>query len=269
MASFSRPTDVLATGYVARQPAGLAVVYLEPGKARDVLLTGEPAGRRLSVRQRDATSLSCPIAVTELTSVGSGRRFRLTPVSPGLSTLEARVDLSSTTVEDFVQVFALGPTGPHSGPSLGHDGPIPARFSTILRSAIGAAWKLNERQDFVEQFRRVVSALSGIEKSPAIYSETLNRMVISLVETTTNPLVKKGIEDEKDDIKVGAVSGAAPSYSIRKERNVWIRASALEKGLKQVTACIFHEAAHVAGAMGDPLAEFALEALHRTAGLPR
>jgi hypothetical protein len=39
--------------------------------------------------------------------------------------------------------------------------------------------------------------------------------------------------------------------------------------VKQVTSCIFHEAAHVAGARGDTLAEYALDVLHRAGGIPR
>jgi len=37
----------------------------------------------------------------------------------------------------------------------------------------------------------------------------------------------------------------------------------------QLTSCILHEAAHVAGAPGDTVAEGALEGVQRAAGLPR
>lgn len=78
-----------------------------------------------------------------------------------------------------------------------------------------------------------------------------------------------GLEQEEQDIRDHAVSGAAPAYSFRYEPHIWIRTSAFKKGVKQVTSCIFHEAAHVAGARGDVIAEIALDVLHRAGKIPR
>jgi hypothetical protein len=131
------------------------------------------------------------------------------------------------------------------------------------------AWALTQNKKFVETFRVAVSTLSGETLSTDAYAEALNRMVINLADTSTDPRVKKGLVDEAIDVRSKAVAGPAPAMSFRNEPNVWIRSFAFQKGERQITSCIMHEAAHVAGARGDVVAEFALDVIHRAAGLPR
>jgi hypothetical protein len=52
--------------------------------------------------------------------------------------------------------------------------------------------------------------------------------------------------------------------------NIWLRDSLLEKGdADAIAIAIMHEAAHLATAPGDLLAEMALERIHQEAGLSR
>lgn len=267
MVHFSKPTGVSATGYIAKLPTGLGFLRVPLRETRDLVLFDgfESGGKPLVVRPNDATSRACPVGFTELAVLGAMRRFRVSAVSLGNTMVEARSGSANGAVRDFVQVAVVAPPGPF----LGHNGSVAARYESLLYAGINGAWRLNDRPQFVEAFRRVVSTLSGVQHPTTIYAETLSRMVINLADTTTEPRVKKGILDETRDIGAGGLSGAAPSYSFRNEPNMWIRESALRKGMVQITSCIFHEAAHVAGARGDILAEIALEVLHNAAGIPR
>jgi hypothetical protein len=185
--------------------------------------------------------------------------------------VEARQGGTTGALQDsvLVQVTPMASSVLRKGPQLGKDGPIPAALQTKLRTAMDAAWRLNSDPRFVETFRSVVSTLSGSEQPITIYADTLNRSVIHLLDTTRDVRVEKGLAVERGDARTNAVSGLAPSYSFRLEPNIWIRRSAFDKGAHQLTACIFHEAAHVAGARGDPLAEFGLEKLHDVSGYRR
>ena len=156
-----------------------------------------------------------------------------------------------------------------TGPRLGSDGSIPAQFVSTVRQAIDIAWKLNDKPDFVETFRDTVSKLSGRTLPPDVYALTLDKMVINLAETSHDVRIAKAITDEAPDIKMGALSGPSPAFSFTDGTNIWIRKFSLEQGVRAVVANIFHEGAHLAGAPGNQLAEFALDVIHKKAGFPR
>lgn len=137
------------------------------------------------------------------------------------------------------------------------------------RRALDAAWKLSKKPGFVESFRSAVSKLTNTDQRSSIYAESLNKLVFNLLDTATDSRVRAGLQVEEQDVQDQASAGYAPSYSFRNEPNVWIRKSAFDAGVNQLTACIFHEAAHVAGAPGDPIAEIALDTIHNAAGLKR
>jgi len=257
---------------VLKQPAGLGLVRVQEQQSRELALVGAGSdGQPLWVSLSDRMNPACPVALTELVARGQERRFKLTAVSPGSTTVEARQGGGSGALQDSVrvEVTAMASSVLRRGPQLGNDGAIPLALRTKLRTAMDAAWRLNSDPRFVETFRAVVSTLSGTEQPITVSADTLNRSVIHLLDTARDPRVKKGLAFERRDVRENAVSGLAPSYSFRLEPNIWIRRSAFDKGAHQLTACIFHEAAHVAGARGDPLAELGLEKLHVTAGLPR
>lgn len=273
MTHFAKPSGTSAEGYVAKSPLGLSLVRVPVQQTRDLALIGgtDNSGKPLWVSISGRLDPACAVAFTELSAFGQERRFRLTAMSAGSTIVEARAGGPSGAMLDSVRVEAVPAVLPttRTGPNLGHDGEIPGELRGKLRAAIDAAWKLNEDPRFVETFRDVVSKLSGVQKPSTIYAESLNRSVIHLLDTTNNKLVKDGLKVEKQDVADHAVSGLAPSYSFRNQPNVWIRRSAFSQGTRQLTACIFHEAAHVAGATGDPIAEMALEKLHLSAGIPR
>jgi hypothetical protein len=156
-----------------------------------------------------------------------------------------------------------------TGPRLGNDGSIPVQFVSTVREAIVIAWKLNDKPDFIETFRDTVSKLSGRTLPPDVYALTLNKMVINLAETSHDARIANGIANEAQDIKAGNLSGPSPAFSFPDGSNIWIRKFSLERGVRAVVAHIFHEGAHLAGAPGDPVAEYALDVIHKKAGFPR
>jgi hypothetical protein len=50
---------------------------------------------------------------------------------------------------------------------------------------------------------------------------------------------------------------------------IWIRSFALEKDDRVIASAIIHEAVHLVDALTDPLAGYALDAIHNEAKLPR
>jgi hypothetical protein len=272
MPIFSRPAGIASDGYAERSGGGLRSLYVPMHEWRDVSVERTDAqGRSLVVRPTDPTSRVCPIGFTEMNPRGNKRQFRFTAVYFGGTTIEAAIPGTVGAVVDSIQVTVIppAPVVARKAMKLGRNGPIPVDLQPKLRQALDAAWKLSKKPGFVESFRSAVSKLSGTEQRSSIYAESLNRIVFNLLDTTSDARVRRGLEVEQQDVLDEAVSGVAPSYSFRNEPNVWIRKSAFDAGIEQLTSCIFHEAAHVAGARGDPLAEFSLDTVHEAAGLKR
>ena len=200
---------------------------------------------------------------------GGTRIFQVKGRGMGSTMLEARLGGRTGPVWEFAQiVVGKAPIG-RTSPKLGNNGLIPAQQQSFVKLAMDRAWELNKDAKFVDTFRNVVSKLTGTTLSNDTYALALNRMVINLADTSRDPRVARGIADEAIDIRAHAVSGPAPAMSFRKEPNIWIRSFAFKKGVRQLTSCIVHEAAHVAGAPGDSVAEYALDVIHRAAKLPR
>lgn len=276
MTHFTRPTGVGFDGYVDRTGVGLRAVYVPLHEWREVNLEGgfDSGGKPLVVTPTDPTSRACPIGFTEMNATSGKRRFRFSAVYNGGTTIQVLQGASTAStrqVLDSVEVTVINPAPVVARQQLkfGRNGPIPQALQPMLREAFEAAWALSKKPGFVEIFRKTVAGLSGTEQRSSIYAESLNRSVFNLLDTTTDQAVLRGVADEQIDVQDGAVSGAAPSYSFRNKPNVWIRKSAFDKGVKQLTSCILHEAAHIAGAPGDTVAEWALEAVQRAAGHPR
>jgi hypothetical protein len=139
-----------------------------------------------------------------------------------------------------------------------------------VRSAIHAAWGLNENRRFVEVFRETVSKLSGRTLANNAYAVALNKMVINHADTARTPVAVRAIATDERAKQQSPLFRPPPAFSVRDGSNVWIRTFRLKDGtIRQLTADVMHEAAHLVGAPSDELAEFALEKLHNTAGLPR
>jgi hypothetical protein len=269
MANFFKPRGG-GDGYVEKQPSGLSFVHVPLSGTRDVALYGGiPSGQPLWVNLNDFDSASCPATCTEKASQGDVRIFLVKGRIMGGSMLEARLGGRHGAVWDSAQVVVGKASVTRTGPRFGSDGPIPAHDDANLRLAMDKAWNFNQDPKFVEIFRNTVSTLSGKNLTNDVYAETLNRMIINLADTSRDLRVQRGIAEDAADVRTHAVSGPTPSASFRGEPNVWIRSFALALGVRQITSCIIHEAAHVAGARGDAVAEYALDLIHRAAGIPR
>jgi hypothetical protein len=269
MANFFKPNGG-GDGYVEKRPNGLSFIHVPLNGSKDVaLFGGYPSGQPLWVNLNDFDSAACSATCSEKSSQGDVRVFQIRGRAVGSSMLEARLGGRGGPVWDYAQIVVRKGPVVRTGPRFGSDGTILAHDQGLVRMAMDKAWDLNKDPNFVEAFRDTVSKLSGKKLSSDAYAEALNRMIIHLADTSQDPRVKRGIADEAIDVRSHAVKGPAPAMSFRGEPNIWIRSFAFPKGIRQITSCIIHEAAHVAGAPGDPVAEFALDVIHRAAGLPR
>jgi hypothetical protein len=156
-----------------------------------------------------------------------------------------------------------------AGPRLGQDGPMPPKYGASVRSAIEIAWKLDENPKFVEVFRNTVSKLSGKDLPSDAYAIALNKMVINHAETSKDQRAVQELKSDAEAKKKERLYKSPPAFSIMNGTQIWIRSFALEKGERVIASGIIHEAAHLVGAPPDPLAEYALDAIHNEAKLPR
>ena len=102
---FSRPTWERTNGFVAKQPHGLAYVYLAKGGTRDIVLSG---GSGLTVNFNDYQSASARASCVESRAASTQYRFfTLSGRTLGSCMLEARS--SDGRVQDFVQVIVDEP----------------------------------------------------------------------------------------------------------------------------------------------------------------
>jgi hypothetical protein len=151
----------------------------------------------------------------------------------------------------------------------GGDAPIPAKFRATVDQAIDLAYKLNNKPQFRETFRDTVSKLVGKDLEPLLYLNALDKMVIHWAEGSKNNDIRKNLEDEAKASKQDPSFQFSPAFSIVNGRDIWLREFQLQKGVRAVVGSLIHEAAHLAGAPNNPLAEIALDRIHNAAGYPR
>jgi hypothetical protein len=155
------------------------------------------------------------------------------------------------------------------GLKYGMDGPIPNKYRPKIEKAILLAYDLGNLPKFVADFRQVVSILTWGPKTKVtqnIYWDTLNKAEINFAETSKTPPVIKEIK-RADLYDKGNRAGA---FAIINGKKIWIREFFLERAdSKAIAGILMHEAAHLAGANWDQLAESALEKLSQVSGYPR
>jgi hypothetical protein len=245
------------------------ILTLAPGSSEEVgLWGGGPNGEDLIIKPNDPSIATISKKSLTFSSDPHVRRFTLHAQRIGNVMIEARLG-EGGPVWAYMQLAVADIKVAKTGPRLGHDGSIPTQYVATVTHAIDMAWKLNEDPGFVEAFRDTVSKLSGRKLLSDIYALTLNKTVINLAETSTDTRIAKLIVDEAADIKSGALGGPTPAFSFKDGTNIWIRKFSLDQGVRATVANIFHEGAHLAGAPGDTLAEFALDVIHKKAGFPR
>ncbi len=241
-------------------------VTLAVGTRPRVGLWGQgPANEALAVAPKDSSlaqiaELPGPWAVNT-------RMFQLSGIKAGNTVIEAKTlaGLNWATAD----LVVLPQTRRGAGPRRGKNGEIPSKYQSALTRAIDMAWKLDANPKFVEVFRSTVNKLAGSQSGPELYSSTLNKMVIHLAETSKDPRIVKELKEDAEARRTDKEYQSAPAYSFRYGTDIWIREFSLAKGEKAIAANIIHEAAHLAGAPSDLLAEIAIDAIHNEAGLPR
>ena len=155
------------------------------------------------------------------------------------------------------------------GIQYGSDGRIPTKYQSKAEKAIELAYQLVFNEEFVEVFRKTISKLIGKDLPRDVYLDTLDRIIIHLAETSSDTQVKKFLIGEEEAIKKNSTYQMAPAFTIPVGgRNVYLREFQLRKDSKVIAGSLIHEAAHVAGAPANFLAEIALEAIHKI-GYPR
>jgi hypothetical protein len=154
-----------------------------------------------------------------------------------------------------------------TGPTFGTDGVIPIRYRGKIHSAIATAWQLSRNARFLDTFRKTVGGLSyRTDLPPEVYASALNSMTLNFAETARNPLARKEVQGVTH---LEGSLGPAPAFTSVPLGQTWLREFLLKDDYRRIAGVLMHESAHYAGAPGDPLAEIALSALDRVAGLPR
>ena len=151
----------------------------------------------------------------------------------------------------------------------GSNGSIPKKYRSKVNKAIDLAYKLHFQPRFREVFRKTVSVLSSKDLPPFVYLDSLDSMVIHLAETSKDSRAQLELQDDAEARKKDPKYQSPAAFSIINGKDVWLREFLLQKDPKAIAGSLVHEAAHLAGAPGNPLAEMAIDTIHNAAGLPR
>lgn len=156
------------------------------------------------------------------------------------------------------------------GIQYGEDGTIPGHYRATMEKAIRLAYQLAFNPAFVTAFNNTVSKLTNQPLSNNAYLDALDKMIIHHAETSKSPSAVKELKDDLVARRADKNYQSPVAFSIIKGRDVWLRESVLKKNdPKDIAGAIMHEAAHLAGAPGDFIAEMALEKLGEVSGYRR
>jgi hypothetical protein len=156
------------------------------------------------------------------------------------------------------------------GIRYGKDGPIPTRYCAAVEKAIRLTYQLAFKPAFEQAFNKTVSILANKPASKDAFLDAMNKMVIHHAETSTNPIAVKELKEDAVSLASDKNYQSPPAFSVINGRDVWLREFLLKQGNpKRIAGALMHEAAHLAGAPGDLLAEIALEKLGEVSGYRR
>lgn len=163
----------------------------------------------------------------------------------------------------------LGTSGNRTA-QFGSNGTIPARYKQLVERSLFLSYQLALNKLFNETFENALKQLN-VEKVPKdAYLAALERMIIHLADSSTHERAVKANTDDTIAAKQDKKYQAPGAFSIVGGRDVWLRRSLLERNSEQLVAgALMHEAAHLAGAPGDFLAEIGLEQLGNVSGYVR
>ena len=158
--------------------------------------------------------------------------------------------------------FAAPGTPGNRWMKLGCDASIPPTYLSKLNKGVHLAYRLNERQDFIKFFVRVVSEATGNTIRGSDYLDALNRMEINSADGSMNPFAVDQLK-RMDSWAAGAPGFALPGgFTKVSTGTVWTREFALRDwNEKQLAGLLMHESTHVLGAPGDDLTEAQLAIL--------
>jgi hypothetical protein len=134
----------------------------------------------------------------------------------------------------------------------GCDGPIPEKYHQKLQRAVHLLYELNSKPRFVKLFQETVSVVTGRPVSPSVFVDSLDRMVLNLADTSTNPVVQQFREENAQAEMQGTGYRRSRAYVMPYGSDVWVLEVLFEKGSdKTIAAALSHEAAPIAGIPSD------------------
>ena len=231
------------------------------------LFGGDAQGQPLVVVSNDPNVL---IVLEEPPLDGSHRVFRLTGAMPGNAMVEARNLFGQVWAFMQVQVVpwrALHRTGPRDG----NDGQIPEGMRPRLQAGVMVAWELDGNALFRRDFAALVGTTMTVNQplGPGrfvncdAFALALNAMTVHRANTTRHPAVWAEIAAEAP---ASWIAGYTDPHA---RTNVYLRDRRLAETATLVGHTLVHEAMHVAGMPGDPLAEVAAAATEARYGIRR
>lgn len=166
--------------------------------------------------------------------------------------------------------FAPFGTVGNRGLQLGSDGPIPARYRNLMEKAIRLAYQLAGNAAFNAAFESTLRGLDVQDVPKDAYLTVLDKAIVHHAETAK---AERVIAELKEDAIARAADRSYQSpraFSVRGGRDMWLREALLSSQSPTLVAgALMHEAAHLAGAPGNLLAELALENLGVASGYRR
>jgi len=163
---------------------------------------------------------------------------------------------------------------------FGDDGPVAESDRKMVQLAFDLAYGTAASPSFATRLGEFKGSMGkeGAENIAGLsalgqqkYLDALNRMVIHLADTSTNPLVVKSMQVETGKSAGPPTAGFTPIGT----NNVYIRAFAIKEGRDALASLILHESFHVAGVPARPINEFleyimeaAVHGFEASAGLP-
>ena len=149
----------------------------------------------------------------------------------------------------------------------GCDGQIPRKYRKKIEKAAKLAYELNNKPAFVQKYNELVKKTA--KGKTLSYLDALDKIVLNLAETSSDPLAMKEVKDTLKDKKLDPTYEIAGGFTIGMTGRVFIREFALAGWTeKQLASLIMHESSHVAGAPGDGLTEIALSTLYGLSYMP-
>jgi hypothetical protein len=153
---------------------------------------------------------------------------------------------------------------------LGTDGPIPAKYSKLMEPGIRLAYQLAYSAPFNATFEATLKKLGVTDVPKDAYLKALEKMIVHHAESSKNERAVAQLQEDAIAAKRDKTYQPPAAFSIVNGRDVWLRDSLLRsRSEKLVAGALMHEAAHLAGAPGNLLAEFGLEQLGVVSGYVR